>query len=557
LFCLALSVGLAGSVFARQATQAPPPTGPPGQVSGHVYRSDNNEPISRATVTLNPIGGRGVNVTPVVQTTRTDTGGAYAFPSVSPGNYVVMAQHSGFINELFQRGIAGNTPETLTVGPGETVSKIDVRLLSAAVISGTILDEDNQPLENATVAAVRIHYAKGGQQQEQPVKTVSTDDLGNFRLFGLPEGNYFVRVENRNMNFQTGEPNFRSAYYPGTATLESAQRIKAAAGAEAGGVRFSVGIQSTYTITGSVIDSSDSSGARRYIVSVIHLGDSETFSVANQPTNDGSFTIHGVPSGEYMLQARSIQVGQPGPSGGPNGGAQGGQRQNSGATMIRVADADARANIQISSAAEVNGKVVIENSTGLSVNGIRVQLQSQSLPNGIGGSNFNIGTDQNGAFKIPGVVSGSYVISAGGRGGTYLKQAVCGGRDYTIQPLTIDSGATVGDCVLTLAADTGTIKGQVYDSDRPVPDLVVIAIPQSMALRRLARYTQTGNTNANGEFQISGMIPGDYLVFAVPKDDEQSYFQLEFADRNQRDAERVSVKSADTKIVTLKPTTLQ
>jgi len=68
-----------------------------------------------------------------------------------------------------------------------------------------------------------------------------------------------------------------------------------------------------------------------------------------------------------------------------------------------------------------------------------------------------------------------------------------------------------------------------------------------MALRRLARYTQTGNANVNGEFQISGMIPGDYLVFAVPKNDEQSYFQLEFADRNQRDAERVSVKSGDTK----------
>jgi len=80
---------------------------------------------------------------------------------------------------------------------------------------------------------------KAAKQQELPVKTVSTDDLGDFRLFGLPEGNYFVRVENRNMNFQTGEPNFRSAYYPGTTALESAQRIKAAAGAETSGVRFS------------------------------------------------------------------------------------------------------------------------------------------------------------------------------------------------------------------------------------------------------------------------------------------------------------------------------
>jgi hypothetical protein len=152
---------------------------------------------------------------------------------------------------------------------------------------------------------------------------------------------------------------------------------------------------------------------------------------------------------------------------------------------------------------------------------------------------------------------GSYIFSVLGRNDMYLKQALCGGRDYAFQPLTIDSGINVTDCSLTLATDTGIVKGQVYDSDKPVPDLVIVAIPQSMALRRLARYTVTGNSNVNGEFQLSGMIPGDYLLFAVPKDDEQSYFQLEFADRNQRDAERVSVKSGETKSVQLKSTTPQ
>ena len=86
---------------------------------------------------------------------------------------------------------------------------------------------------------------------------------------------------------------------------------------------------------------------------------------------------------------------------------------------------------------------------------------------------------------------------------------------------------------------------------------MVVAVPQSIALRRIARYTVTANTDANGGFQISGMVPGDYLVFAVPKDDEQSYFQIDFADRNQRDAERVSVKSGDAKTITLKPGTMQ
>ena len=139
----------------------------------------------------------------------------------------------------------------------------------------------------------------------------------------------------------------------------------------------------------------------------------------------------------------------------------------------------------------------------------------------------------------------------------YLKQAACSGRDYTYQPLTIDSGLTISDCTLTLATDTAAMTGQVLDSNKPVPDMVVIAVPQSLALRRIARYTLTANTDANGTFKISGMIPGDYLVLAIPRDDEQNYFQIDFADRNQRDAERVSINSGDTKTVTLKPATLQ
>jgi len=53
------------------------------------------------------------------------------------------------------------------------------------------------------------------------------------------------------------------------------------------------------------------------------------------------------------------------------------------------------------------------------------------------------------------------------------------------------------------------------------------------------------------------VIPGDYLLLAVPTDENETYFDIDFADRNQRDAERVSVKSGETKIVPLKPTAPQ
>jgi len=556
----AIFLVLCGTIFApRSAAQNNSSATPqqPGQITGQVLRADNNEPIPRAIVSINPMGGRGITVTASPQSTRTDVNGVYTFTTVTPGNYTLSAQHAGFINEMYMRAVVGTIPETVTVAAGETRSKIDIRLLAAGVISGTVLDEDNQPLENAQVAAVRIRYQKGGQQQEMPLQQVTSDDLGNFRLFGLPEGNYFVRVEGRNANLPGAESSFRSSYYPGTPTLDSAQKLKATAGTETSGVRFSVGTQSTYTITGSVIDSTDSPGPRRYSVTAMRMSEGGNFAVGNQASADSTYTIRGVTSGDYLVTARSIQSGPPVQTAGPNGTITMLTRQYSGSAMVRVADNDARTNIQIGTTAEVDGKIIIENSTGQSISGIRVNLQSQTFAPGIGGAVANASADQNGIFKFQNVQSGSYFFSIAGRTDMYLKQAVCQGRDYTYQALTVDSGVTIGDCTLTLATDTAVMKGQVYDSDKPVPNVVVVAIPQSSALRRIARYTVTANTDTNGAFQISGMVPGDYLVFAVPKDDEQGYFQLEFADRNQRDAERVSVKAGDAKTVTLKPATSQ
>ena len=71
------------------------------------------------------------------------------------------------------------------------------------------------------------------------------------------------------------------------------------------------------------------------------------------------------------------------------------------------------------------------------------------------------------------------------------------------------------------------------------------------------RFTVIGTTDANGAYQLSGVIPGDYLLFAVPPDENELYFDINFADRNLRDAERVTVKPNETKNIPLKPTTPQ
>ena len=113
------------------------------------------------------------------------------------------------------------------------------------------------------------------------------------------------------------------------------------------------------------------------------------------------------------------------------------------------------------------------------------------------------------------------------------------------------------NCDVTVVDDAGVVGGEVTDGDKPAAGLVVVLIPGSRALRRLPRYTLTTNTDAAGRYNIVGAIPGDYFLFAVAPSDDHAYFALDFADRNQRSAERLTVAPRATQIVNLKASRAQ
>jgi 5-hydroxyisourate hydrolase-like protein (transthyretin family) len=542
-----------GSIMASTSPQAilDPQKAPvvAGRISGHVYRADTGEPLAKTQVGLLPITKSPINVTGTKRSTVTDAEGLYSFDQVSPGTYTVAAKHSGFIQFYFEGAISPLDAQILTVNVGDNLSKIDLRLLPAGVISGTLLDEDNQPLEGAPIEPVRLRYFRGGRQLELPFRTATTDDLGNFRISGLPPGNYFVRTETAAKNAESSDQVFRLAYYPGTSSIESAQRIKITPGSEISGLRFSVAKQKVYSISGKIIDATGNPGERRYIARAGRVAGSEETQVP-EPSADGSFKMQGVPSGEYLFWASVLHIGADSRRSGPG-------HASEGFAIVHVAQSDARVNIQVIPDVELTGKVVAENSAGQPVAGVVIALWPELPVLGTGPNMLNGETDRNGDFKIQYLTGGAYNFSTFGDSGMYLKQAVCSGKDYTLLPLTIESGANIGDCTITMGTDAGLLKGRVMDDEKPVRDMTVVAIPQERSLRHLERFTITGKTNASGDYQLLNIIPGEYLLFAVPPDDANTYFDIDFADRNQRDAERVTIKPNEIKTIQLKPTTPQ
>jgi hypothetical protein len=507
------------------------------QLSGQVVRSDTLEPVSKAEVTLYPQ----FETAEGNRTVRSNIDGTFVFPDLRAGAYTLEVSHSGY--STFSCG--KNPCRQLSLKSGEKVDDLVVRLDPAGVISGRVFDADQDPVEGLRVYALRVNFLRGGGREISARSSVVTDDQGSFRMANLAPGSYYVRagglIEHpmKQMALKEGFGEglqYRDTYYPGTSVLNDATPLEVSHEVEASGIRFSVVTEKTYTITGKVVSAGNRVPPKPTEVHLTKLSDAEQMfgpgGVAIDPR--GSFELHGLSSGEYTLTAVATSNAT---------------EVYEGYASVRIVDSNVRANIELGRASEVRGKV--ESPAGTSLAGKQIILQTAGLiyyPSVISAE---------GRFDIGNVPPGEYTAALTDNGDLaepiYLRKVVCAGRDYASLTLVLAVG-TVLDCDIAIANDTGSVTGQVMESEKPVPRLVVVLIPASRELRRIPRYTLTGRSGADGRYQIVGAIPGDYLLFAVPKSEDHEYFALDFADRNQDQAEHVTMGAGTTRVVDLKPT---
>jgi hypothetical protein len=183
-------------------------------------------------------------------------------------------------------------------------------LTGGAVISGRLQDGAGHPLAGVRVQAARIQLRNGKRiltrvpnslGLEDPV----TNDLGDFRIFWLPPGEYFVVAEGAagGVAEKDYDP---SVYYPGTTDFKFAGRILVDEGKETRAdftIRPVAGVTLSGTIAGA--DSSAIRGAAIRISPVFPGLALQTHQVENSSDEDsaGRFQIQGVPPGSYDLIA--------------------------------------------------------------------------------------------------------------------------------------------------------------------------------------------------------------------------------------------------------------
>src|SRR5262245_49700609 len=180
---------------ARQADAAPAAT---GRIGGRVVAGDSGRPLKRARVFVNAAevpGGRGA---------LTDDTGIFDFTELPAGRYTVTVSKSGFVSLSYgqRRPLQAGTP--LQLGDGQQLRNVDFQLPRGSVIGGHILDEDGEPMAGASVRVMRYQNLQGDRRLT-PAGTSQTDDKGQYRVWGLMPGEYYVNALAR-VNFPGGGP---------------------------------------------------------------------------------------------------------------------------------------------------------------------------------------------------------------------------------------------------------------------------------------------------------------------------------------------------------------
>jgi hypothetical protein len=152
-------------------------------IRGVVLENQTGRPLARALVAADPVAGS--KGTP--QAVRTNSNGAFEFPPMPGGAYLVSASRRGFAPFQYgqKRWKASGVPIVLE---DAATTFLDIRLLRFGSIAGTVMDENDVGLPEHDVVAYR------NTQPPVIAGRASTDDRGAYRIWGLEPGSYLVRT---------------------------------------------------------------------------------------------------------------------------------------------------------------------------------------------------------------------------------------------------------------------------------------------------------------------------------------------------------------------------
>lgn len=551
--CLAFLLVLLTAGFtqteAQQQTPLSPGTTATCQVSGEVVDAASGQPLRKISLHLYPTGTQGstaitvrtngmVNGPPRSYAARSDATGEFTFPSLPPGEYRLQGYGNDYPVQMYGQRDRYSPPTLIKLTPGQNLQNIRFPLEPGVVITGRVVDEDGDPVERAFVSALREQHFSGRVSYGR-LGSAQTDDLGQYRIFALPAGRYYIGVSFQMPASSPASMVYAPEYYPGTTDPSQATAINAKPGDTESGIDITLTPVESARLSGQVIGGDTSGGLRRpgFFVFLLPSNSAEPYAalgpVAHSTIRDaqGDFEIDNVPPGSYTLVAQSFV------------------RRGTGALIaelpVELAPGQNLSGLQLtlSPGTVISGTVTADSSPGFDMGHLAVQLISSSQ-NPMGGRS-GVVVSRDGKFTLQNIYPGKYRVNVASIAAPYyLKSATFNGADALDSGLTIPAGMASGTLAISLGLDGGTLTGSVTGQDnKSAVDAAVVLIPDAPRRDRDDLYKVT-HTSSMGMFSLEGIAPGNYKVFSWENVENEEYKDQDFMKQYEDQGQSVEVKQA-------------
>ena len=478
-----------------------------GVISGAVVEGESNDAIRKAIVTLTLQG------TPRRwATARTDNSGRFQFENLPAGKYDLRAIKVGEGSAIYGANSARELSELITLADGQTRNGFVLRFLRRGTISGHVYDPTGEP-----VSGVNVFLLRRGRDLGAPIflnyRVAMTNDQGEYRLTNIDTGQYFFRT----MPIQ----GYGGQFYGGANDVKDAIPVYLRGAENLAGVDFNLKPESAIQIHGRITgvpEASESSPAQiRNAQSPAMVGSGAGVEVSIRRIQDGpemgggvriiaqrpdyrfDVTVSG--TGRYRIEA-SFQSG----------------KKSFGTSQALDLDSSSpEMQLALTPAADIQGMLRFEGKAS--------EPQNRPVTPIVGVTRvllFRPGTQEgsisaqvrpDGRFTLEQVLPGEWQFAVNPLSG-FLKSARLGDRDILLTTFEFSGN---GDALnIVVSARTATLGGEV-DAGSGGSRRAGILLARVGQYHNLTRFYYFSAADDEGKFELTGIAPGKYKLFAFEK----------------------------------------
>lgn len=547
-------------------------------VRGRLIYEDTSRPVRYVMLTL--VSDKETYTSYGSKFVKTDENGEFVIKNVKAGTYVAYVKSDGILNQdsykfSFRQPTKENKPsdkfEKIAIsGLGEFQIVVSAR--RGGAVSGRILYADGESAVGVKVEVLRKENGRFSNTSsvyggESGIGSAKTDDRGFYRVAGLPEGQYIVRViepvsHNQSSpqlvyTYRENQNSLLRTYFPEGESSKDARELEIFPGQEQTAIDITLPERKLFGISGKIVKKGSNEPLANFSVNFFKISDrdelvAEYYSGSPATSNKaGEWSLKSLPTGKYRITISQGYVYN------PNKDAEKNQLKYPSMTKeIEITDKNlADLNFEVPVESSLSGTIVVEGGKDIPPNVRVFAIEEENKQVSSSDGNYSQINNQKPvkemSFRIGKLSEGKYRLVAFNNQTYYLKSVTLGSKDLLNSPLEIKEGEEIKGVHVVLSTNMGTVKGKVAGYDGKEEAFVVL-IEANAVFGQVQTKSFSARLASTGDFEAK-VAPGEYsIIVATAKNRPQNEAEAkEWFQKLIREGQKITVKDGEITNVSL------